>query len=147
MNEEMTSRRYSPEMVDYEFGGLNSVSDDFRRILAISIAKLPEKIIEWTTENLIFFSSTDAEWAYSIPIEFWNLKKGFVFLCENLKNPNPHFQAKSIAHEIAHFILKHKSPIMHDLTDEESRKQEKEADELALKWLKSSKKNNLIAQT
>mgnify|MGYP001084517937 CR=1 FL=1 len=130
----MKKERYTPEEADYTFGGTNTVSEDFRIILAKALSKLPRKIVDWAAENLNFLSSTP-DLAYTTTIKEWKHKKGFVFLCEPLKNRTEEEQTFYIAHEIAHLKLEHRSPIFSYLTEEETQKQEEEADELAKKWL------------
>lgn len=44
---------YTPEEVDYGFGGIFAVSEPFRNILAKSLAKLPKSVVGWATENLL----------------------------------------------------------------------------------------------
>jgi len=131
----MKEQKYSLEQVDYMFGGVNSVSREFRIILAKVISKLPKKIVEWATENLLFISSSDEYWAFSMSKAEWEHVEGLVFLSDVLKTESEEKQTFTIAHEIAHHKLNHKSPIFSNLTTEETQKQEAEADELAKRWL------------
>lgn len=134
---EIKETRYTLEEVDYMFAGFNLVNEEFRVILARTISKLPKEIVEWATEKLLFISSTDDCWAFSLLKEEWRHKEGIIFLCECLKNDSEERQTFRIAHEIAHQKLKHKSPIFNRLTEEEVWKQEKEATKLAEKWLQT----------
>lgn len=52
----MGSRKYARYQVDYMFGRVNSVSTEFRIILARAISKLTREIMEWATKNLPFVS-------------------------------------------------------------------------------------------
>lgn len=131
----MEKQSYSPEEADYQFGGMNAVSPEFRIILAKALSELPKATVDWVAENLIFISSSEEYWAFSLSKNEWEHIVGFVFLCEHLKNIAEKEQAFSIAHEIAHHRLGHKSPIFGNLTTDEFRKQEEEADKLARKWL------------
>jgi Zn-dependent peptidase ImmA (M78 family) len=117
------------------FGGINQVSEEFRLILAKAVSKLPEDIAEWAAENLLFISSSEEYWAFSLSKDEWNNKIGFVFLSEGLKGEPEDKQAFTIAHEIAHHKLKHRSPIFSRLSQEETEMQERTADKLAEKWL------------
>jgi len=92
--------------------------------------------MEWTTDNLLFVSSGEELWAFSMPIEDFEDKKGFIFLSEILMDAAEEKQDFMIAHEIAHFRLNHKSPTLGRLSREETGKQEQEADNLAREWLK-----------
>ena len=61
--------------------------------------------------------------------------KGIIFLSNCLRHQSEEMQALIIAHEIAHFKLKHKLAMFTSLTDEEIEKQESEANQLAAVWL------------
>jgi Zn-dependent peptidase ImmA (M78 family) len=126
---------YSLEEADYAFAGMNSVSEEFRVIIARALSKLPKEIVDWTAEAAFFFSSSEEYFAFTLrKIDFAH-KQGFIFLSENLKWESEEKQAFMIAHEIAHLKLNHRSPILDRLSEQETRKQEKEADILATKWL------------
>ncbi len=131
----MVEYTYSPEMVDYIFGGLNQVGEEFQVILAKSISKLPMEIVDWTTENLLFISSNDDNHASYLPIEILLSKKGLVILSEILKKQTEDIQSSYIAHEIAHAYLGHISPIMSNLSNRETKNQEEQATKLSHKWL------------
>ena len=130
------------EEVDYMFGGLNEVSSDFRIILAKAISKLPNDIVEWVTDKLMFVSNSEKYWAFSLSKKEWSYKLGFIFLCDDLKNLSEEKQAFIIAHEIAYQKLNHKSPILSNLTNKETQNQEVEADSLARKWLRKETKES-----
>lgn len=127
----------TPEWCDYLFGGANSVSEEFRIILAQSLSRLPKEIVDWTVANVNFISSSEEFYALAFPkkqlrsIPF----KGFVFLSEDLKKASKEKQITTIAHEIAHMRLNHKSFLWSNITEEENEKQEIEADEQAKRWL------------
>lgn len=99
------------------------------------MSKLPKDIVDWVAENLVFISSSDEYWAFSLPKEEWTHKQGFVFLSESMKGISEKKQVFWIAHEIAHHKLQHKSPIFSNLTEKEITTQEEKADEIAMKWL------------
>ncbi len=52
--------------------------------------------------------------------------------CET--DPKARYFIYVVLHEVAHAIKKHNSPLLDDITREEFEAQEKEADELAMKW-------------
>jgi Zn-dependent peptidase ImmA (M78 family) len=126
---------YTLRQVDYSFAGVHPVSDQFKLILAKSLAKLPRNIVDWTTENLFFVSTSDKEYAFSLSKKEWRHKRGFVFLSDLLKDLDEGKQAFIIAHEVAHHKLEHKSPVFNKLTERKVAKQEWEADTLANEWL------------
>ena len=127
--------RYTPEVADYMFGGVNQVSDEFRGLLAQALSKLPKTVVEWASENLLFISSTEDTPAFCVSKEEWNQKRGLVFLCETLKDESREKRPFTVAHEIAHQKLGHRSPIFSNLSREETENQERQADQLAEKWL------------
>lgn len=113
---------------------LHRLSDGIRIALAKALAKLPKKIVEWASLNVIFISSNNESPAFIIPriLKPW---KGAVFLSDCLLDESEDMQSFIIAHEIAHFRLKHKGSPFERLTEEEYQKQQRDADELARKWL------------
>jgi hypothetical protein len=131
------NEKYDAEEVDYKFGGMNSVDDQFRVIVARSVANLPKEIVDWVTEKLFFVSSSDEYIAFSMPFNEYKHMKGLIFLSEELRAESQESQTFTIAHEVAHLKLKHVSPVFSNLTDEQCLNQEQEADDLALKWLGS----------
>ena len=130
----MKKGRYSPEQADYAFGGMYSVSAEFRGIIAKALSNLPKEIVDWTAEGAFFISSSDEYWAFTLFLDEFEHKKGFIFLSESLKGESEEKQAFMIAHEIAHLKLNHRSPILSRLSEKETRRQEEEADNLAKTW-------------
>jgi Zn-dependent peptidase ImmA (M78 family) len=88
----------------------------------------------------MFVSSDDSFWAFFLAPEIVKGKKNIVFMSECLKNRSEEEQVFTIAHEIAHTRLKHKSPILSNLTREETKRQEDEANRLANKWISMCQK-------
>jgi Zn-dependent peptidase ImmA (M78 family) len=129
--------KYTPETVDYMFGGINQIDEEFRVIIAKAIANLPKKIVDWATERLVFISSCDDCCAFTLNLKEWKHLIGFIFLCEELRKEPEKTQTFMVAHEIAHRKLRHLSPILSNLSNEQTDAQEQEADDLALKWLSS----------
>jgi uncharacterized protein (DUF2342 family) len=132
--------RYSPEKIDYMFGGMNSVDEEFRCIIAKAMANLPMNVVEWASEKVFFVSSSDEYLAFSLYIKGWKHIQGFILLSEALRKKPEKTKTFIIAHEIAHQKLKHVSAVFSNLTNEEADAQEQEADDLALKWLSSDYK-------
>ena len=127
--------RYSPEEVDYMFGGANSVDEEFRCIIAQSMANLTMNVVEWASKKVFFVSSSDEYLAFSLYIKGWKHIQGFILLSEALRKKPDKMKTFIIAHEIAHQKLKHVSAVLCNLTNEQADAQEQEADDLALKWL------------
>jgi hypothetical protein len=135
------NQKYTLDEVDYAFGSMNNqVSDDFRVMLNRAISTAPKKVVDWTVTNILFVSSKEEAWAYTLNPEDWPHVKGLVFLCETLKSQSSEKQTLYILHEIAHVRLRHRSPILSNLSQEESERQEREADKLARSWLEKRTK-------
>jgi Zn-dependent peptidase ImmA (M78 family) len=132
--------RYTPEEVDYAFGGMNSVDEESRCIVAKAIANLPKKIVDWASVKVIFVSSSEEYLAFSLILKYWKHIQGFIFLSEELRKKPEKTKTFTIAHEIAHQKLRHASPILGNLTIEQVDAQEQAADDLALKWLSTEYK-------
>ncbi|MGA2573941.1 MAG: hypothetical protein ABSF36_07090 [Candidatus Methanomethylicaceae archaeon] len=130
--------KYSVEEADCLFGGMNSVSDEFRLLIAEALSRIPRKEADWAAENVAFFSSSFREYAFTLNPRDWKHKVGLIFLDESLKEKDEDGQIFMVLHEIAHNRLKHKSPIFCKLSQEDTDKQEKEADALAQKWLRKN---------
>ena len=126
----------SEEELDYHLGGVHALDDEFRIILARALSNLPKEIIEWATDKLFFISDTEECHAFYLSKKDWKHKRGFIFLSNNLKNENLGTQVFSIAHEIAHANLDHRSVMFNpNMTVDDMQRQEKEANRLARKWL------------
>jgi hypothetical protein len=133
-------KHYTPDEVDYAFGSMNNqVSNDFRVILDRALAAMPKKVVDWAVTDILFGSSVE-NWAYTLNPKDWAHVKGLVFLCESLKSESLEKQIFHIVHEIAHVKLGHRSAILLNLSQEEWKSQEQEADKLARKWLENEKK-------
>jgi hypothetical protein len=111
--------------------GVHYISEEFRSCIANALTKLPKKIVDWTISNVFFASSTDKP-ACCLSRSRMEPAKVIIFLSNCLLDKSKREQAFIVAHEIAHFKL-HKC-IPRGI-DEESIKQEKDANELAEKWL------------
>ena len=92
-----------------------------------TLSKLPHEIIDWTLENLFFFS--DNGYGQYIPLNDMKGWKAIILLNEKLLDTPKEQQTFTITHEIAHAKLNH-----HFLSTPKEN-QEGKADKLAKKWL------------
>lgn len=130
--------KYSPEEVDYLFGGVNQLNEKQRCVLARVLSILDKGVVDKVSEEVFIISSNTHSWGWHLPLNSKVLKqkKSIIFLSEELFKQKEKFIEKTILHEIAHHILNHKS-----LFDFEPKKlnqadiQEKEADKLVEEWL------------
>ena len=131
---EPMDNKYTPEEVDYKFGCLNSVDEEFRGIVDRAIAHLPKEVVDWVTEKVFFVSSCNEYLAFSVNFKDWKHLDGFIFLSENLRKKSEKSQTFIIVHEIAHQKLKH---VSFSSENEKENAMEREANDLAFKWLGS----------
>jgi hypothetical protein len=95
-----------------------------------TLARMPEKIIDYVTDNCWFFGSMDDAWAWTFTGN--DLKDHhLIFLSDDLLNQHPRQIMFSIAHEIGHVMLKHRNSTLVKQTKQEIRQQEKEANTFA----------------
>ena len=139
MEDEKKGWEYTPEGIDYDLDTARDlVSDGGRYWLTEIMALLPENVIDFIVENIVFISGNSDGNYYSFDHIFFRDKKGFILFSDNLWKKNKTEIAFTIAHEIAH-VWRGDS----ELKDvEELRvkrkgppKREIEADKLTIKWL------------
>lgn len=98
------------------------------------LSQMNEEIIDHITSSCWFFSSMDDAWAFTL-VGNELAHQHIVFLSDELL-VQPHTQIHyTIAHEIGHIILGHRNSILTKQSIGEIRRQEKEADEFAKKFI------------
>ena len=121
--------------ITYEFGGSNIVTDKENVLIAKSMTYLPLRIIKKIIKEVLFASEENC-FAWHIPLEQIDNKKSIIFLSHYIKDMKEKEALHTILHEIGHFILKHKSPILLNLSQIKTKNQEKEANDFANRLLK-----------
>ena len=131
-------RKYSIKETSDIFNGrlpadlrTHKLSDGMRLLLAKAASKLRGNIVDCASLNIMFVSSTDQP-AFNVSFKLRPFKV-VVFFSECLLSKPEDEQAFIVAHEIAHFKLKH--CLYGGLAEPEDRRQEMEANETAEKWL------------
>jgi hypothetical protein len=139
----------------FENGGFNAVLDCgqwHNKWLEIALEYLPEDLLENDIEELLFTSTVTRD-ACRVA-RYYCKTREIILISERVlpsKNiiyqtdPKARYFIYVVLHEIAHAIKKHKSPLFDDLSREELKNLEKEADDLAIKWFNDhvGKLNNL----
>lgn len=129
---------YSPEMIDYNMEYSETIPYYARFPLSKALSLLPHKVIDYIVENYIFISEDKDEkgchWTFDC-IWFKN-RVGFILLATNLWDKEIIQIDFTIAHEVAHAWKKHKILNLEDTEVKKGIKREKEADKLAVEWLK-----------
>ncbi len=113
---------------------------DYNDWVGNALRYLPEEIFDENKDKLAFIST--------VQVDACRVAR---YLCENKElillshrifpkagegegHSNGKYFIFTVLHEVAHAIQKHGSPLFDNLEQEEIKEQEKEADELALKW-------------
>jgi hypothetical protein len=129
---------YNDKMNEIEikksFGNKLVGTKRLQHFVITTLGLMPQNIIDYISSSTWFFGSLDDAWAFTFTGD--DLKgKHLIFLSDDLLN-QPASQIKfTIAHEIGHVILKHRNSVFEKQTKSEIRKQEKEADDFANKYL------------
>ena len=120
--------------IKYAFKGKLVGSKFMIQHVCAVLALMEDKIIHEITTHCWFVSSTDDAWAFVLQGN--ELKdKHLIFVSEDLLRQSRSQIQYTIAHEIGHVVLGHRNSILVSQTKAEIRKQEKEADVFAKKYL------------
>jgi len=106
-----------------------------KSIVVKTILLFPKEIREKITKNVWFVSSFEDGWAFTLRGDELTKREHLIFLSDDLLNQDERQITFTTAHEIGHVILGHRNSILESQTKGEIKKQEKEADEFAKKYL------------
>ena len=126
--------RVNHKAITRAFGGKLLVRASLQRYVIRVVAKLPNKLIGKITRFCWFLGSVDDAWAYTFrgdEIKGTNL----IILSDSLLDQSHEDIEWTILHEIGHVILGHHNSILVTQTRQEIRRQEREADAFAMKYL------------
>ena len=127
----------------YERGGFRAILDCgycHNRWLEIALDYLPENLLE--VEENFLFTSTATRDACRVA-RYYCRDREIILISERIlpnttivyqTDPKARYFIYVVLHEVAHAIKKHKSPLFDALSEDEFVGQEKEADDLAIKW-------------
>ncbi len=117
------------------FGGKLHGSKMMKKNVCEAVSRLPKPYIEHITSDCWFLGSTEDAWAFTFSGSDI-AGKHLIIISDDLLN-QPYEQIHyTILHEIGHVILKHRNAILKPQTQNHIKKQEKEADEFARKYLR-----------
>ena len=107
-----------------------------KRMVVTVLRRMPGKIAEKVTKRCWFVSSFEDGWAFTLRHN--DLKRGefLIFLSDELLREDENQIIWTITHEIGHIILGHRNSIGVVQSKAEVGRQEKEADEFALRYLR-----------
>ena len=135
--EKFRAWEYSPEGISYRADILFALGDDqLRDLVSVALSYAPHEVIDYTLDNAVMLMPRSEEKGCHIPNYLFGGKDIIAFPETLLEEPKEEAYF-TILHEVAHLWLGHKSPLVDDLTMEESDRGEKEADALARQWLES----------
>ncbi len=111
------------------------IGDDFmKEQVCITLSRMPEEIIEFVTTNCWFLASIPDAYAFTFTGNDLR-NQHLIFLSDELLYQEAEQISYTIAHEIGHVVLKHRNSVAYKQPKEEIKKQEKEADEFARKYI------------
>lgn len=118
----------------YAFNGRLVGNRIMKKNVCEALFLMPQEIIDYVVSNCWFFASLDNAWAFTFTGN--DIKdKHLIFLSDELFFQSKNQIRYTIAHEIGHVILRHRNSVLEKQSKEEIKKQEKEADEFAKKYL------------
>jgi Zn-dependent protease with chaperone function len=118
----------------YAFSGKLVGNKRMKIYVCLTLSLMPDRIITYITSHCWFFASMED--AYGFTFNGNDLKnQHLIFLSDDLLFQQDKQIQYTIAHEIGHVILLHRNSVLEKQTKEEIKKQEKEADEFAKKYL------------
>lgn len=127
--EEENKQMYSPWHIKDMFAGYYELTYDAELLFFPALSKLPHRIINFAIKHLFFLTSPpDGGGAATFLIN--NEYRAIIIFQPLFWQRSGNDIEGGVAHEIAHAYLKHRFD-----TDNENKDVEKDADELAGKWL------------
>jgi len=95
------------EDINYQFGGLNAVTDTEQMMICEALLKLTKKQRDEVTEKVWFVSEMKTN-AQTIQLkDIPKTKKAIIFLSRDIQKMKLDVAVFTILHEIGHFFLKH----------------------------------------
>jgi len=129
------------------------IDDSLLRILADALTRAPAEIVDKALSNCTFFRMDPIKAAGTFIPKSIHQGKNIIFLSQGLFDVSIDCRRKIILHEIAHYILHHKTwadesaqgkinAMTFTKIKEDMQNQEKEADKLRDKWLADYSKSH-----
>lgn len=120
--------------IQKEFHGKLVGNAKMKKHVAEVLAKMPDNIITFVTENVWFMASMEDAWAFTFTgSDLQN--KHLIFLSDELLAEDTHQIYWTIAHEIGHVVLGHKNRFFDKFSAERVMRQEDEADAFAKEYI------------
>lgn len=111
-------------------------SNLMKKAVLSTLLLFPDEIVERVSKKCWFISAFDESWAFVLRGSEIKKSEFVIFLSDRLLKENRGQIQYTIAHEIGHVLLGHRNSIGKVQSKTEIRRQEKEADVFAMKYLK-----------
>lgn len=105
-------------------------------VVARTLLIFPDKIINFITKNCLVVSSFKDGWAFVLRGGEIRKNEYLIFLSDELWAEDEAQVRETFVHEIGHVVLGHRNSVGKIQSKSEVRKQEKEADAFARRYLK-----------
>jgi Zn-dependent peptidase ImmA (M78 family) len=130
------NKRFSMHDVKEAFEYRLQGSEKLKYMVSKTILLFPEKVIQRITKKCWIIGSMDDAWALTLQGKEIKNSEHLIFLTDELLKESEQQIQFTLAHEIGHVVLGHKNAILEHQTKAQIKKQEKEADEFAHKYIK-----------
>lgn len=135
-------RTLTPEEIHYMDAGWFTLGcDELRRLVSQVFTKLPAQIVEEVMGGCRMLMVTTREGGTYLPSGLFG-HADVIALPESLLDQDPEVVEDTILHEVAHHVLRHKSPVQQIDLDYDA--QEREADALVKQWLETPQRKQTI---
>jgi hypothetical protein len=132
------TEKYTVEEIWYKNGGyLTLDNEQLRGLVALALSKVPKKIADRVVEECIFLMPSPEMMGFFLSKRVQEGRNAIV-LSEKLLEEDQKDTILTILHEVGHFYLNHKSPILDMLSEQEDRKQEEDSDRWARQWIEDT---------
>lgn len=118
-----------------DFGHRLIGSKYMKKVVTESLRMLPGELADFVTKHVWFVGSFEDGWAFALRHDELKMGEYLVFLSDELLSQSEYQIHYTILHEVGHVVLGHRNSIGEVQPKSEIRKQEKEADEFARKYL------------
>jgi len=106
-----------------------------KKMVGKALRKVPKDIVNFVTKTTWIIGSFEDGWAFTLRGDELKKEEYLIFLSDELFEADEKQIIWTIIHEIGHVVLGHRNSIGKVQSKSEVRKQEKEADEFAVKCL------------
>jgi len=122
------------EMWEADAGYVTMGNDAMRAIMSTALSKIPQEVADAVSDDCLLLVFMREEQGCYLPHELVR-DKAILGFSETIISMQPEEAEKLLLHEVAHYWLKHRSPMLDDLSNAQYEQQEREAADLVKRWL------------